>query len=85
MEIFSQLIILDLNKDEVVILNQEDDLITNAYVVSVADLRGKNKKEENFIPTKAGNSMLMFEWYTNFVFAIFSETSPLFKIIHEVI
>ena len=45
MEIFSQLITLDLNKDEVVILNQEDDLITNAYVVSVADLRAKKLKK----------------------------------------
>ena len=37
------------------------------------------------MPTEADEFMIMLKRYVNFMFATFSETSPLFKIIQEVI
>ena len=39
MDGLSPFTMIDLSKDEVVMLNNEDDLITSAYLVSVDDLR----------------------------------------------
>ena len=39
MEVLSPFTVLDLHKDEVALLNNEDYLIPSAYLVSVSDLR----------------------------------------------
>ena len=39
MEVLSPFIMLDLSKDEVELMNNEDDLITPASLVSVDDIR----------------------------------------------
>ena len=75
----------DLNEDEVARLNDEQDLLNSASLVSVADLRGQRNKDKISIPTEAADFMLMLKRYANFLFAAFSETCPLFHAVREVV
>ena len=47
MDGLSPFTVLDLSKDEVAMLNNEDDSITSAYLVSVDDLRKQRKTIES--------------------------------------
>ena len=76
---------LDLNEDQVAILNEEQDLLNTASLVSVSDLRGQRSKLKVTIPAEPEEFMLMIKRYTNLVYAIFSEDSPLFKALVAVI
>ena len=44
---------LDLSKDEVVLLNNEDDLIISVYLFSIDDLRQQRKQQKICIPALA--------------------------------
>ena len=70
---------LDLNKDQVATLNEEQDLLNTASLVSVADLRGQRGKLKVTIPTDPEEFILMLKRYTNLLYAIFLEDFPLFK------
>ena len=64
---------LDLSKDEVAMLNNEDDLITLASLVSVDDLRKQREKLKVCITAEAEKFMLMLKRYANLVYAIFGD------------
>ena len=85
MEELSPFTMLDLSKDEVALLNNEDDLITSASLVHVADLRQQHKLKKFCITAEADEFMLMLKRYANLVYVVFSETCPLFKVLREAI
>ena len=64
---------LDQTEDELAMLNNEDDLITSASLVSVDDLRKQWKKLKVCIPAEADKFMLMLKRYANLVYAIFGD------------
>ena len=76
---------LDLNEDQVSFLNDEQDLLTKASLVSVDDLRGHRNKMKISIPTKAEEFMLMLKRYANLLYVIFTETCTFFKALVKVI
>ena len=73
MDGLSPFTMLDLSEDEVAMLNNEDDLITSAYLVSVDDLRKQRKKLKVCIPAEVDEFMLMLKRYANLVYAIFGD------------
>ena len=77
--------VLDLSEDNVEMLNNEDDLITSASLVSVDDLRKQRKKLKVWISAEADEFMIMLKRYVNLVYVVFSETWPMFKLLREVI
>ena len=85
MEGFSPLTMLNLSKNEVALLNNEDDFITSVSLVSVEDLRQQHKQKKFCITAEADEFMLMLKRYANLVYVIFLETCPLFKVLREVI
>ena len=85
MEVLSPFSMLDLSEDEVALLNNKDNLITSSSLVSVADLRQQRKQKKVYIPAGADEFMLVLKCYANLVYAVFSETCPLFKVLREVI
>ena len=79
MERFSQFTMLDCSEDEVALLKIEDDLITSASLVSVADLRQQKKQKKVCIPSEADDCMLMLKRYANLVYVIFFGDLPTFQ------
>ena len=71
MDGLSPLTMLDLNEDKVTWLNDEQDLINSASLVSVADLSVQHNKLKICIPTEAEDFMLMLKRYGNLLYAIF--------------
>ena len=67
MERLSPFTMLYLREDEVALLNNEDDLITSASLVSIADLRQQCKYQKFCIPAEADEFMLMLKRYANLV------------------
>ena len=67
MEGVSPFTMLDLSKNEVALLNNEDDLITSAYLVSVDDLRQQRKQQKVCITSDSYEFMLMLKRYANLV------------------
>ena len=67
------------------LLNNEDDLITSAYLVSMADLRQQRKQKKVWILADAYEFMIMLKCYANLVYVVFPYTWPLFKVLREVI
>ena len=76
---------LDLSEDEVALLNNEDDLITSASLVSMDDLRQQRKHQKVHIYTESDKFMLMLKRYTNIVYVIVFQACPLFKVLRGVI
>ena len=70
---------LDLNEDQVAMLNEEQDLLNSASLVSVVDLRGQRSKIKISIPVEPEEFMLMLKRYANLLFALFSDSSPMFN------
>ena len=85
MEGLSPFLMLDMSEDEVAQLNDEEDLIASASNVSVADLRSQRKQKQISVPVEPEAFLLMLKRYANFLFAIFSDTCPLFLLVKEVI
>ena len=85
MDSISPFTMMDLNKDEVELLNDEQDLLNTAYLGSLEDLRLQWRKLNICIPLEADDFMLMLKRYGNLLYAVFSDTCPLFKELREVI
>ena len=81
----SPFLVLDLDEDEVAIINDEDDLIQNASLVSVSDLRGMKKKLKVEVPESSDDFMLLLRRYANLLYALFSEDCPFFKCLQQLI
>ena len=64
---------IDLNKDQVARLNEEQDLLNTASLVSVADLRGQQGKLKASILVEPEDFMLMLKRYANLLYTLFSE------------
>ena len=80
MEGLSPFTMLDLDEDQVALLNDEEDLINSASLVSVNDLRAQQKKMNTSVPVDATEFLTMINRYANLIYAVFSETCPLLKI-----
>ena len=76
---------LDINEDEVALFNYEQDLINAASLVRVDDLRLQRRKLNICIPLEADEFIMMLKRYGNLLYAVFSNTCPLFKALREVI
>ena len=85
MEGMSPFTILDLDGDQVALLNDKEDLINSASLVSVNDLRAQQKKMKISVPFDATELLTMIKRYTNLTYYVFSETCPLFKLMREVV
>ena len=85
MDGLSLFFMLDMSKDEVAQLINEEDLISLASLVIVADLRLQRKQKKVCVPQDPDDFLLMLKWFVNFLFSVFSKTCPLFLIIKEVI
>ena len=76
---------LDLNEDQVALLNDEQDLLKTASLVSISDLRVQRNKIKISILAEAKKFMVMLKRYANLLYAVFTETCPLFEALLEVI
>ena len=85
MDGLSPFTMLDLNEDQVALLNDEQDLLNTASLVSISDLRLQRNKIKISVPTEADDFMVMLKRYANLLFAVFTDTCPLFKALLEVI
>ena len=85
MEGMSPFTILDLDGDQVALLNDKEDLINSASLVSVNDLRAQQKKMKISVPADATEFLTMIKRYANLIYAVFSETYPLFKVMQKVV
>lgn len=85
MEGLSPFTVLNLNEDEVAQINDENDLLNCVSLVSIKDLKALRSKLKIYVPMEAEDCLLMLKRYTNVLFAIFSDTCPLFKCIKELI
>ena len=61
MEGFSPFTMLDLSEDGVVLLNNENYLITSASLISKANIRKQRKHQKVCVPTEADEFMLMLQ------------------------
>ena len=64
---------IDLNEDQVALLNDEQDLLNTALLVSISDLRGQRNKIKISIPAEAYKFMLMLKRYANLLYAVFTD------------
>ena len=71
MDGLSPFTVLELNKDEVALLNNEQDLLNTSSLVSVEDLRLQQRTLNIFIPLEADDLMLMLKRYGNLLFDVF--------------
>ena len=71
MDVLSPFTVMYLNEDEFAWLDDEQDLINSASLVSVADLRVRRNKLKICIPTEAEDFMLVPKRYGNLMYAIF--------------
>ena len=71
---------LDLNEDQVALLNDDQDLLNTASLVSISDLRVQRKKIMISIPAEADKFMVMLKRYANLLYAVFTDTCPLYKV-----
>ena len=76
---------LDLNEDQVALLNDDQDLLNMASLVSISDLRVQRNKIKISIPAEADELMVMLKRYANLLYTVFTETCPLFNALLEVI
>jgi hypothetical protein len=81
----SPFMLLDLTEDEVADINNEDDVLTRASVVTVNDLKAVKKRIQASIPTTSEKFMLLLQRYANLLFALFSETCPLYRCLRRII
>ena len=63
--------IMYLNEYEVALLNDEQDLLNTASLVSVEDLSLQRRKLKICIPLEADEFMLMLKRYVNLLYAFF--------------
>ena len=77
--------VLDLNEDEVALINDDQDLLNTASLVSVENLRLQRRKLKICISLEADDFMLMLKRYGNLMYPVFLGTCPLFKALREVI
>ena len=80
MDGLSPFTMLDLNEDQVALLNDEQDLLNTASLVSISDLCVQRKKIMISIPAEADEFMVMLKRYANLLYAVFTETCPLYKV-----
>ena len=85
MEGLSPFLMLDLSEDEVAAINDEADLLRDASLVSLKDLRQYRQKMKVCIPATADNFLLLLKRYANLLFALFSEDSSFFQCINQLI
>ena len=85
MDGLSPFTMLDLNEYQVALLNDEQDLLNTAYLVSVANLRGQRNKIKISILAEANKFMIMLKRYANLFYSVFIDSCPLFKVLLEVI
>ena len=71
MDGLSPFTMLDLNEDEVALINDKQDLLNTAYLVSVEDLRLQQRKLRICIPLEADEFMLMIKRYGNLLYDVF--------------
>ena len=71
MDGLSPFTMLDLSEDEVTLLNNEEDLITSASLVSVDDLRQQCKHHKFCIIAEVDKFILMLKRYANLVYVVF--------------
>ena len=76
---------LDMDEDAFANFNDEDALLDAASLVSVADLRLLRQRLKAVVPVEAEDFLLLLKQFGNLLFALFSEHSPLFKCMWEII
>ena len=85
MEGLSPFAMLDLDEDEVASLNNKEDLIQSASLVSVKDLRALRARLKICVPTDASEFLLILKRFANLLHALFSADCPLFRCVQQVI
>jgi len=79
---FSPFLIFDLSEDQVATLTNEADLLPDASLVSVNDLRNYRQKMKIGVPDTADKFLLLLKRYANLLFA---SRCPMFKCVKEII
>ena len=77
MEGMSPFTMLDLNEYDLVLLNDKQDLLKTASLISVEDLRLQQLKLKICIPLEADGFMLMLKGYDNLLYAVFFGHVPI--------
>ena len=66
-------------------LNDEDDLLQRASLVSVQDLRALRTKQKICIPSDAHEFLTLLKRFGKLLYALFFDNCPLFQCITEII
>ena len=85
MDGLSPFTMLDLNEYQAALLNDEQELLNTASLVSVSDIRVQRNKIKISIPVKADKCMIMLKRYANLLYYVFTDSCPFFKALLEVI
>ena len=67
------------------LLNDEQDLLNTASLVSVSNIRRQRNMIKISIPAEANEFMLMLKRFANLLYYLFTDSCPFFKTLLEVI
>ena len=81
----SPFIVLDLNEDEVAHINEEEDALQAASLITLQDIKNLKHKVKPKVPETAEDFVLLLKRYANLLFALFTSESPFYKCIVQVI
>ena len=76
---------VDLSEDDVALMQQDYDDLTNASSVSPSEYRAARAKLVAKTPEDGDSFMLMLKRYVNFLFALFQGASPLYKLVKGIV
>jgi hypothetical protein len=77
--------VLDLDEDAVARINDADDALTRASLMTFQDLKVLKNANKAQVPSSPDEFMLTLKRYANLLFAIFSDDCPYFKCVNKVI
>ena len=76
---------LDMDEDEVAQINEADDAINRASLLTFQDLQKLKNARKAKVPDSADEFMLTLKRFANLLFALFSADCPLFKCMKQLI
>jgi hypothetical protein len=81
----SPFLMVDLTEDEVAQVNDEDEALTTASNVTMAEIKAAKHKLKAAVPESAEKFVTMLLCYANLLYALFGGDCPLFKSIAQII
>ena len=77
--------VLDLDEDAVARINDADDALTRASLMTFQDLKKIRNANKSKVPESSDEFMLTLKRFANLLFSIFSDDCPYFKCVQQII